>query len=67
MQYKVITMKDRFFSGKFDPQKLETMLNDYAAERWTLKAATTAEMPAIGGIGGLAGTREEIIFILERP
>jgi len=27
MNYKVITMKDRFFSGKFDPEKLETMLN----------------------------------------
>lgn len=66
MQYKVVTMKDRFFSGKFDPQKLEAMLNAYAGEQWTLKAVTTAEMPTIGGFGNLAGTREEIIFILER-
>jgi len=62
MQYKVITMKDRFFSGKFDPEKLEGMLNSYASEGWTLKAATTAEIP-----GGFGGSREEIIFILERP
>ncbi len=55
-------MKDRFFSGKFDPEKLEGMLNSYASEGWTLKAATTAEIP-----GGFGGSREEIIFILERP
>ena len=60
MQYKVITMKDRFFSGKFDPAKLETMLNSYAAEGWKLKAATTAEVP------GAFNSRDEIIFILER-
>lgn len=60
MQYKVVTMKDRFFSGKFDPDKLQTMLNSYAEEGWTLKATTTASIP------GLTGAREEIIFILER-
>jgi hypothetical protein len=60
MEYKVITMKDRFFSGKFDPAKLEDMLNSYASEGWTLKAATTAEIP------GAFGSREEIIFIIER-
>lgn len=63
MQYKVVTMKDRFFSGKFDPQKLEGMLNAYAQEGWMLKAVTTAEMP---GLGGFSASREEIIFILER-
>ena len=60
MEYKVVTMKDRFFSGKFDPEKLQTMLNSYAGEGWNLKAVTTAEIP--GGFG----TREEIIFVLER-
>jgi len=61
MNYKVVTMKDRFFSGKFDPEKLETMLNSYAGEGWQLKAVTTAEIPGFGN------KREEIIFILERP
>ena len=60
MEYKVITMKDRAFSGKFDPEKLEAMLNNYAAEGWAMKATTTAEIP------GMMGNREEIIFILER-
>jgi len=52
-------MKDRFFSGKFDPERLQTMLNSYAGEGWRLKAVTTAEIPGLG-------KREEIIFILER-
>lgn len=54
-------MKDRFFSGKFDPEKLEVMLNSYAGEGWNLKAVTTAEIPGFGN------KREEIIFVLERP
>ena len=53
-------MKGRFFSGKFDPAKLEEMLNSYAGEGWALKAVTTAEIP------GAFGSREEIIFIIER-
>jgi Domain of unknown function (DUF4177) len=61
MNYKIITMKDRFFSGKFDPEKLETMLNSYAGEGWKLSGVTTAEIP-----GALGQKREEIIFILER-
>jgi hypothetical protein len=60
MEYKVVTMKDRFFAGKFDPEKLQEMLNSYAGEGWKLKAVTTASIPSFGG------AREEIIFILER-
>lgn len=60
MEYKVVTMKDRFFAGKFDPEKLQEMLNAYAGEGWSLKAVTTASIPSFGG------AREEIIFILER-
>jgi hypothetical protein len=59
IEYKVITMKDRFFSGKFDPGKLELALNEYAKLGWKLRAVTTADMPGIG-------SREEIIFVLER-
>lgn len=61
MEYKVITMKDGFFGGKFDPAKLETALNSYAQEGWTLNATATADIPGIMG-----GARNEIIFILER-
>lgn len=60
-QYKVMTQKDRFFSGKFDPEKLESALNAYAGEGWTVKSIATAEVPS-----GLGGKREEIIVIFER-
>lgn len=34
VQYKVLTQKDRFFAGKFDPAKLEQAVNSYADEGW---------------------------------
>jgi hypothetical protein len=32
IEYKVITERDSRFSGKFDPDVLESALNSYAAE-----------------------------------
>ena len=60
-QYKVLTQKDKFFSRKFDPEQLEKALNSFAGEGWRLNSAATAEI----GMG--MGSREEMIFILERP
>ncbi len=60
-QYKVLTQKDKWFSGKFDPAKLEEALNAYAEQGWVVKAAATA---AITGI--MSGNRDEMIIILER-
>lgn len=31
-QYEVLTQKDRYFSGKFDPAGLEAGINAYANE-----------------------------------
>lgn len=59
-QYKVLTQKDRAFSGKFDPAKLEVALNSYAEEGWRVATSTTATF------GGMVGNREELIVILER-
>lgn len=59
-RYKVLTQKDRFFAGKFDPEKLESALNGYASEGWEVIAATTAE------IAGFGSKREELIVVLER-
>ena len=61
--YKVITLKDRYFGGKFDPALLQSALNDYASEGWRLKEAVTADIPGIGIVGG---SRNEIIFVLEK-
>jgi hypothetical protein len=60
VQYKVMTQKDRFFSGKFNPEKLEAALNSYAGEGWRVVGMATGE------IGAGFGNREELIFVLER-
>jgi hypothetical protein len=61
-QYKVMTQKDRFFRGKFDPEKLESAINSYATQGWQVKSVATAKIPgAFGGSG-----REELIVVLER-
>ena len=59
-EYKILTQKDRAFSGKFNPSKLEEALNSYAAEGWRVIAVTSAEFP------GLVGSRDEMITVMER-
>lgn len=60
-KYKVLTQKDKWFSGKFDPQNLENALNAYAEQGWTLVGCATADIAAAFG-----GARQEFIAILER-
>ena len=60
-EYKILTQKDKWFSGKFDPQKLEEALNAYAKQGWVVKAAFSADIPAVFG-----GSREEAVIVLER-
>jgi phage FluMu protein Com len=59
-EYKVITQKDKWFSGKFDPEKVEGVLNSYAKQGWVMKGIATASIPGFGG------QREEIVIIMER-
>jgi hypothetical protein len=59
-EYKVMTQKDKFLSGKFDPESLEKAINAYASEGWTIKSVATADIPSFGG------ARQEIIVIFER-
>ena len=60
-EYKVLTQKDKWFSGKFDPETLERAINSYASQGWTVRGITTASIP-----GGFGGSREELIVLLER-
>ena len=60
-EYKVLTQKDKWFSGKFDPEKLEMAINSYAEQGWVLKAAFSASIPGL-----LGQAREEAILVLER-
>lgn len=61
-EYKVLTQKDKWFSGKFDPQRLEAALNSYAEQGYRVVSVATAEVPGIG----FAKAREEFVAILER-
>jgi Domain of unknown function (DUF4177) len=53
-QYKVLTQKDRWFSGKFDPERLEQALNAFAHDGWQSIVGATATIPGIG-------SREEMV------
>jgi hypothetical protein len=59
-EYKILTQKDKGFSGKFDPARLEETLNSYARRGWSVKTALTMNLP------GHAGNHDELIVILER-
>jgi len=56
-EYKVMTQKDKWFSGKFDPIKLEDALNSYAQQGWTLVSCATAD---------ISESRQEFVAVLER-
>lgn len=59
-EYKVLSQKDKWYTGKFDPALLEKALNDYAEMGYRVVCSSTAS------IQGFTGTREEMIIILER-
>jgi hypothetical protein len=59
-EYKVLTQKDKWFSGKFDPSRLEAALNAYAEQGWRVVTSATAEFP------GFTGKRDEMVIVLER-
>ncbi len=58
--YKVLSQKDKWFSGKFDPALLEQALNAYAQQGWRMVGCATADIPGFGS------TRQEFITIMER-
>jgi len=60
-EYKVLTQKDKWFTGKFAPELLEQAINSYALQGWRVIAATTASFPGL-----LSGNREEMVIIMER-
>ena len=61
VEYKVLTQKDRFFGGKFDPIKLEEALNSYAHQGWVVNGIATADIP------GWSGSRQELAVVMSRP
>lgn len=59
-EYKILSQKDKFFGGKFDPEILESAINAYAEEEWEVVSMATASIPAFGG------SREEIVVLFTR-
>lgn len=59
-EYKVLSQKDKWFSGKFDPQKLQDALNSYAEQGWRLVGCATAD------VAGFGSSRQEFVAIMER-
>lgn len=59
-EYKVLSQKDKWFSGKFDPSVLEQALNAYAQQGWRVVGCATADIPSFGT------ARQEFITLLER-
>jgi hypothetical protein len=60
-EYKVLTPKDKAFTGKFDAERLEEALNAYAQDGWRVVGVVA------GSIHGVtSATREELAIVLER-
>ncbi len=60
-QYKVLSQKDKWFSGKFDPLTLEQAMNAYADQGWRVIGCATADIAS-----GFGAARQEFITVLER-
>lgn len=60
VEYKILTERDNRFSGRFNPDTLETALNSYAAEGWrVIEGSQAASL--------WKSLKAEIVVILERP
>lgn len=62
-EYKVLELREKLIGGKMSGAKLESLLNEHAAQGWRLKAITTAEIKGRIGPGGVDG----ILITFERP
>ncbi|HOU20679.1 MAG TPA: DUF4177 domain-containing protein [Polyangiaceae bacterium] len=60
-EYKVLTQNDKAFAGEFSPEKLEPVINTYAAQGWLVVSVTTLRLSAGPGV-----TREELIVVMGR-
>ena len=54
-EYKVAELREGLIGGKMSGDKLEKVLNQYAAQGWQLKAITAVEVKGRVGPGGVEG------------
>ena len=53
--YRVVELREKLVGGKMSGEKLEQVLNEYAATGWRLRAITTAEIKGRVGPGSVEG------------
>lgn len=61
-RYKIITQKDKWFSGRFDPEALEKLLNELSQQGWSVVSMVTASREGLMVGGG----KDELIVLLEQ-
>lgn len=54
-EYKVVQVREGLIGGKMSADKVENVLNDYAAKGWQVKAITAVEVKGRIGPGGTEG------------
>ena len=62
-QYMVVELREGMIGGKMSGDKLENVLNEYAAQGWQLKAITSVEVKGRVGPSGVEG----LLVTFERP
>ena len=61
--YKVVELRERMLGGKMSGDKLQSVLNEHAAQGWQLRAITATEVKGRVGPGGVEG----LLITFERP
>ncbi|MFH8370805.1 DUF4177 domain-containing protein [Streptomyces sp. NPDC018031] len=62
-EYKVVQIREKLIGGKMSADKVEDVLNKYAADGWQVKAITGADVKGRVGPGGVEG----LLVTFERP
>lgn len=68
-EYKVVTQRDDFFAGKFEPAKLEVLINQLAADGWRVVSMTATDVSSFWGsfwAKGGGATRQELVILFEK-
>ncbi|QKV95581.1 DUF4177 domain-containing protein [Streptomyces sp. NA02950] len=62
-EYKVIQIREGLIGGKMSADKVEDLLNKYAADGWRVKTITSADVKGRVGPGAVEG----LLVTFERP
>jgi len=63
-QYKVLTTSNKIFGSKFDPNKVEEIINSYARVGWVVISITSADKGANTGFNKSI-RMQELIIVME--